>query len=70
MITLATTRTQDVAEVLNSDYHDVTADNVALFKEKHKFIHADFDKMLQKDRGIKCVREYYRYYDAKVCVKS
>ena len=70
MNTLDTARAQDVAEVLNPDYRAVTGDDVALFKEKQKFMHAVFDKTLQTDRGKKYVREHEGDYNAQhVCQK-
>ena len=45
MKTFATTREQDVDEVLNSDSNAATTDDVALFKEKHKLVCAIFDKL-------------------------
>ena len=55
---LATTRAHDVAEVLNSDHHAVTTNDIGLFKEKQKFSRAIFDKVMQTDRRKKHVREY------------
>ena len=42
---------QDASEALNPEHKTVTTDEIALFKEKKKFIHAAFDKVLQNDRG-------------------
>ena len=68
--TLAIARAQDVAEVLDTDYHPVTTDNVSLFQEKKKFIHAVFDKALQTDRGKKHMREHEVDYDAQLAYKK
>ena len=68
--TLATARAHDVAEVVNPDYLPVTADYVNLFKEKHKFMHAIFDKMSQTDRGKKHAREHKGDHNAQsLCLK-
>ena len=64
--TLATTKVQDAAEVLNLHYRTATADDVNLFKKKQKFVCAVFDKMLQTDRGNKYVREHESYYNAQI----
>ena len=63
--TLATTRAQDIAEVLNPDYRPVTDNDVNMFKEKHKFMHSVFDKTLQTDRGKKYSREHEGDYNAQ-----
>ena len=60
--TLATARVQDVAEVLNPDHRASTNDDVNLFKEKYKFMHSVFDKMLQTGLRKKCAREHDNYY--------
>ena len=62
---LATARAQDEAEILNPDYQDVSDDDVVLFKEKYKFTHAVFDKILQTDRWNKCLREHKQYYNTQ-----
>ena len=56
---------QDVAEVLNPDYRPATEDDVNLFREKQKFMHAVFDKTLQTDRGKKHVRENEGGYNSQ-----
>ena len=56
--------------MINSYYSAVTNDDVNLFNEKQKFIHALFDKTLQTDRGKKHAREHEIYYDAQsMCQK-
>ena len=60
---IVTTRVQDVAEVLNSYYRDVTNDDVKFFTEKQKYMHAVFDKTMQTDRVKKLLREHYNDYD-------
>ena len=42
---------QAVAEVLSPDYNTVTTDDIALFKEKQKYMNTFFDKAMQTDRG-------------------
>ena len=68
--TLAIARAQDVAEVLDPDYYDVTDDGALLFKEKKKFISAVFDKTLQTDQRKKHIREHEGDYNAQLIYKK
>ena len=43
----------------------MTTDGMALFKEKHKFMHALFDKVMQIDRGKRHEREYKIDFNAQ-----
>ena len=56
---------RDAAKALNPDCHPVSSDDVSMFKEKHKFIHAVFDKTLKTDRGKKLAREQEVDYNAQ-----
>ena len=55
----------DLRTQLNPDYQPVTQDEVNIFTEKKKFMHAVFDNTLQTDSGKKHVREQERDYDAQ-----
>ena len=61
--TFATARSQQIAEVSNSDYLAAANDVVNLFREKQKFVHATLDKTLQTDRVKKHAREHENDYD-------
>lgn len=62
--TLATSRAQDAAKVLNPDHNAATTDETDIFKENQTFTNAVFDKVLQTGRYKKHVRKYERYFDA------
>jgi hypothetical protein len=49
--TLAQARAQDVDDVLNPSYTPAMADEIALFEEKQKYMHAVFEKTLLMDKG-------------------
>ena len=51
--------------MLNPEHRPLTDDDVNLFKEKHKFMHTVFDKMIQTNRGKKCAREQEGDYNAQ-----
>ena len=68
--TLATPRAHEIANVFNADHSPISEDEVNLFKEKQKCMHAVFDKTLQTNRGKNNVREHERDYDGqRVCRK-
>ena len=56
--------------MLNPDCLPVTNNDVNLFIEKQKFMHAVFDKTLQTDRGKKHVREHEGDYNDQSVYKK
>lgn len=63
--TIAQARAQDVADVLNANYTPTTAEEIALFDEKQKYMYAVFEKTLLTDKGKSLVRVHQRKYDAQ-----
>ena len=67
---LATTRTKDVAEVLEINYAPSNPDEDLLFVEKNKFMYSVFVTTLKTDRIKKDVREHERGSNAHSVYKK
>ena len=70
MNSLATSRAQDVHNVLDTNHTPLIQDDVNLFNEKQKFMHSVFSTTLQTDRGNKFVREHEDDFDAQTVYKK
>jgi hypothetical protein len=56
---------QDAADVLDETYVPTTADCIALFSEKQKFVYAVLESKVQTDRGKAIVRDNEHDIDAQ-----
>jgi Reverse transcriptase (RNA-dependent DNA polymerase) len=56
---------QDVAEVLDDKYVPSTADDIAVFHEKQKFLYAVLESKVLTDRGKAIIRDHEHDYDAQ-----
>ena len=61
---------QDVADVLNETYVPSTADDIALFAEKQKFVYAVLESKVQTDRGKAIIRDHEHDFDAQQVYKK
>ena len=62
--TMAQTRAQDVADVLDPTYTPSNPTEIALFDEKQKYMYAVFEKTLLTDKGKALVWAHQRKYNA------
>ena len=56
---------QDVAEVLDESYVPITADDIALFAEKQKYVYAVLKSKVSTDRGKSIISEHDHDFDAQ-----
>ena len=61
---------QDVSEVLDETYVPATADDIALFSEKKKYIYAVLESKVLTDRGKAIIREHEHDFDAQQVYKK
>jgi hypothetical protein len=63
-------RTQNIDQVLDSDYRPVLVDEVSLFEEKQKYMYAVFERTMQTDKGKAIVRSHEATFDAQKVYKE
>jgi hypothetical protein len=61
---------QDVAEVLDETYVPSTANYIALFAEKQKFVYAILESKVLTDRGKAIIRDHEHNFDAQKVYKK
>jgi hypothetical protein len=61
---------QDVADVLDETYVPSTADDIALFSEKQKFVYAVLESKVLTDRGKAIIRDHEHDFDAQKVYKK
>ena len=61
---------QDVADILNEAYVPTTADDIALFAEKQKFVYAVLETKVLTDRGKAIIRDHEHDFDAQKVYKK
>jgi hypothetical protein len=61
---------QDVSDVLNETYVPKTADDIALFFEKQKYIYAVLESKVLTDRGKAIIRDHEHDFDAQQAYKK
>lgn len=68
--TIAQTRAQDIAGILDPTYIPATTDDADLFLEKQKFMYTVFEKTLQTDKGKALVCQHQHSFDAQRIYKE
>ena len=63
-------RAQDVADVLDESYTPTSAEDIALFTEKQKYLYAVLESKVLTDRGKAIVREHEHDFDAQTVYKQ
>jgi hypothetical protein len=61
---------QDVADVLDETYVPTTADDIALFSVKQKFVDTVLESKVQTDRGKAIIRDHEHDFDAQKVYKK
>ena len=68
--TIATTNSQDIADLLHTDYYSASPEKISLFHEKQKFVLSVFDKVLHIDRGENHAQEHEHDFNAQEIYKK